>query len=67
MRGKIKDIEARTGRCFRDVLIEAMERHNGRQQQVAQELGVSQSTISIQLRLLGLHQRVVMEGNAQNG
>lgn len=57
--GKIRQIEDREGRPFRDILIDAYLKH-GDQIKVARALGVSQTTVSLWVMRLGLREKTVL-------
>ncbi len=61
MKGKIKRIEADQGRPIREIILELSEKHDGKQSQVAKELGVTPSTLSYWYAKLGLEIKHTVE------
>lgn len=59
MASKQSELIARYGKPLDQILQEAYSRH-GSQVRVAQELGVSQGTISLWIKILGLREKVTL-------
>lgn len=61
MASKWKEIEQRFGRPMHQILIDLYEQYGGKantQEMVAEKLGVTQSTVSLWIKLCRLEQRI---------
>lgn len=63
MASKYEEVELRAGKPMRDILIELYERFGdkpNRQELIASELGISQSTLSTWIKFCQLEQKVTL-------